>query len=84
MDPIIIAVVGACSRSFGPETVRDVLLSETLAQHPVKLVSWISQLTNCPTSVDTQNRLPKSSGAIARSARPRTQAARASPDRTCW
>ena len=32
MEPIIIALVGAGSHSFGPETVRDVLLSEALTQ----------------------------------------------------
>ena len=37
MAPITIALVGAGSRSFGPETVRDVLLSEALTQHPIKL-----------------------------------------------
>src|SRR5947199_3879876 len=37
MEPIIIALVGAGSRSFGPETVRDVLLSEALTQHRLNL-----------------------------------------------
>ena len=37
MQPIIIALVGAGSRSFGPETVRDVLLSEALTEHRVIL-----------------------------------------------
>ena len=37
MEPIVIALVGAGSRSFGPETVRDVLLSEALTQHRIKL-----------------------------------------------
>ena len=37
MEPIIIALAGAGSRSFGSETVRDILLSEALAQHPVEL-----------------------------------------------
>jgi alpha-galactosidase/6-phospho-beta-glucosidase family protein len=37
MEPIIIALVGAGSRSFGPETVRDVLLSEALTQHRINL-----------------------------------------------
>jgi alpha-galactosidase len=37
MEPIIIALIGAGSRSFGPETVRDVLLSEALAQRHVEL-----------------------------------------------
>src|SRR6516162_4005349 len=37
MQPIIIALIGAGSRSFGPETVRDVLLSEALAEHHVNL-----------------------------------------------
>jgi alpha-galactosidase/6-phospho-beta-glucosidase family protein len=37
MEPIIIALIGAGSRSFGPETVRDVLLSEALAQRRVEL-----------------------------------------------
>jgi alpha-galactosidase len=37
MQRIVIALVGAGSRSFGPETVRDVLLSETLARHRVEL-----------------------------------------------
>ena len=37
MEAVAIALIGAGSRSFGPETVRDVLLSETLAQRPIKL-----------------------------------------------
>ena len=37
MQPIIIALIGAGSRSFGPETVRDVLLSEALTEHRVIL-----------------------------------------------
>jgi len=37
MQPIVITLVGAGSRSFGPETVRDVLLSEALAQSRVEL-----------------------------------------------
>jgi len=37
MEPIIIALLGAGSRSFGLETVRDVLLSEALAQRHVEL-----------------------------------------------
>jgi hypothetical protein len=37
MQPIVIALVGAGSRSFGPETVRDMLLSEALAQRRVEL-----------------------------------------------
>src|SRR5579862_2242998 len=37
-DPIKIALVGAGSRSFGPSTVRDVLLSDVLADHKVDLV----------------------------------------------
>jgi alpha-galactosidase len=37
MEPIIISLVGAGSRSFGLETVRDVLLSEALAQRRVEL-----------------------------------------------
>lgn len=37
MQGIVIALLGAGSRSFGPETVRDVLLSETLAQCGVEL-----------------------------------------------
>src|SRR5215470_9540815 len=37
MEPVIIALIGAGSRSFGPETVRDVLLSEVLAHRPVEL-----------------------------------------------
>ena len=37
MEQIIIALVGAGSRSFGPETVRDVLLSEALTQLHIKL-----------------------------------------------
>ena len=37
MEPIIVALIGAGSRSFGPETVRDVLLSEALAQRRVEL-----------------------------------------------
>ena len=37
MEPITIALIGAGSRSFGPETVRDVLLSESLAQRGVEL-----------------------------------------------
>src|SRR5215472_13221632 len=37
MEPVIIALIGAGSRSFGPETVRDVLLSEALAQRHVEL-----------------------------------------------
>jgi len=37
MEPIIIALIGAGSRSFGPETVRDVLLSEALAQCRINL-----------------------------------------------
>jgi Family 4 glycosyl hydrolase len=37
METIIIALVGAGSRSFGPETVRDVLLSEALTQHRINL-----------------------------------------------
>jgi alpha-galactosidase len=38
MKPVKIAVVGAGSQSFGPSTVRDVLLSEPLAQAGVDLV----------------------------------------------
>jgi alpha-galactosidase len=37
MEPIIIALIGAGSRSFGPETVRDVLLSEVLTQRHINL-----------------------------------------------
>jgi alpha-galactosidase len=37
MEPIIIALVGAGSRSFGPETVRDILLSEALTQGRINL-----------------------------------------------
>jgi hypothetical protein len=37
MEPIIISLIGAGSRSFGPETVRDVLLSQVLAQRRVEL-----------------------------------------------
>src|SRR5262245_62606922 len=37
MEPVIIALIGAGSRSFVPETVRDVLLSEALAQRHVEL-----------------------------------------------
>ena len=37
MEPIIIALVGAGSRSFGPETVRDILLSEALTQGRISL-----------------------------------------------
>jgi alpha-galactosidase/6-phospho-beta-glucosidase family protein len=37
MEPIVIALVGAGSRSFGPETVRDILLSEALTQHCINL-----------------------------------------------
>ena len=37
MEPIIIALIGAGSRSFGPETVRDVLLSEPLTQRGINL-----------------------------------------------
>ena len=37
MQPIIIALIGAGSRSFGPETVRDILLSEALTQGRINL-----------------------------------------------
>jgi alpha-galactosidase len=37
MEPITIALVGAGSRSFGPGTVRDILLSETLAERPLQV-----------------------------------------------
>ena len=37
MEQVIIALIGAGSRSFGAETVRDVLLSEALAQRRVEL-----------------------------------------------
>ena len=37
MEPIIIALIGAGSRSFGPETVRDILLSEALTHRRIKL-----------------------------------------------
>ena len=37
MEPIIIALIGAGSRSFGPETVRDILLSEALTQGRINL-----------------------------------------------
>src|SRR5207244_3060644 len=37
MQPIVIALLGAGSRSFGPETVRDVLLSEALGPRRVEL-----------------------------------------------
>src|SRR5262249_58693535 len=37
MHPMIIALIGAGSRSFGPETVRDVLLSDVLTQRRIKL-----------------------------------------------
>src|SRR5438876_10150324 len=37
MEPIIIALIGAGSLSFGPETVRDVLLSEPLTQRGINL-----------------------------------------------
>ena len=37
MEPIIIALVGAGSRSFGPEIVRDVLLSDVLTQRHINL-----------------------------------------------
>ena len=38
MEPIRIALIGAGSRSFGPATVRDILLSEPLAERGVDLV----------------------------------------------
>lgn len=37
MEPVKIALIGAGSRSFGPATVRDVLLSEVLAERGVDL-----------------------------------------------
>lgn len=37
MEPIKIALIGAGSRSFGPGTVRDICLSDTLAERGVKL-----------------------------------------------
>ena len=37
MQPLAIALLGAGSRSFGPETVRDVLLSEPLARRRIEL-----------------------------------------------
>jgi alpha-galactosidase len=37
MEPIKIALIGAGSRSFGPGTVRDIFLSDTLAERGVKL-----------------------------------------------
>ncbi|MBI4558164.1 MAG: alpha-galactosidase [Candidatus Hydrogenedentes bacterium] len=37
MKPVRIAIVGAGSRSFGPSTVRDVLLSEALAKKGIDL-----------------------------------------------
>ncbi len=37
VQPIVIALLGAGSRSFGPETVRDVLLSETLGPRRIEL-----------------------------------------------
>src|SRR6187200_940677 len=37
MEPIRIALIGAGSRSFGPGTIRDIFLSETLTQQPLKL-----------------------------------------------
>ncbi len=38
MDPVKIALIGAGSRSFGPSSIRDVLLSDTLAEAGVHLV----------------------------------------------
>lgn len=38
MNPVKIALIGAGSRSFGPGTVRDVLLSKPLAERGVELV----------------------------------------------
>ena len=38
MKPVRIALIGAGSRSFGPATIRDVLLSDTLAERGVDLV----------------------------------------------
>ena len=46
MQPIVIALLGAGSRSFGPETVRDVLLSETLGPRRVELRLTLSK-TRC-------------------------------------
>jgi alpha-galactosidase/6-phospho-beta-glucosidase family protein len=37
MQPLVIALLGAGSRSFGPETVRDLLLSEPLARRRIEL-----------------------------------------------
>jgi alpha-galactosidase len=37
LGPLVIALIGAGSRSFGPETVRDVLLSDTLAERRLEL-----------------------------------------------
>lgn len=38
MPPIKIALIGAGSRSFGPSTIRDVLLSKPLTETGVRLV----------------------------------------------
>src|SRR5579884_1084023 len=37
MEPIRITLIGAGSRSFGPGTVRDIVLSDTLAERPLQL-----------------------------------------------
>jgi alpha-galactosidase len=37
MEPIRIALIGAGSRSFGPGTIRDIFLSQTLTRQPLKL-----------------------------------------------
>ncbi len=37
MGPLVIALIGAGSRSFGPDTVRDILLSDALAERRLEL-----------------------------------------------
>lgn len=48
LKPIKIALIGAGSRSFGPATVRDVLLSEPLNQRGVELVLMDSVQQHLP------------------------------------
>lgn len=55
MADIKIALVGAGSRSFGPATVRDVLLSEPLAERQVELV-LMDTVADHLTDIDSYSR----------------------------
>src|SRR5579862_6212866 len=66
MNPIKIALVGAGSRSFGPATVRDVLLSEPLRERGIELVLMDVEPSHLPDVAQYAERIRQRLGANAR------------------